>query len=81
MAQFKKAPVPQPEPEPASGGGLPGVDPEIVAQVTDAAFLYWPTALGVVVVVFLLLKGLRRLAPVAAFAAAVMQGILLEVFW
>lgn len=81
MAQFKKAPVPQSTPEPASSGGFPGLDPDVAASVADAAFLYWPSALGLIAVLFLVLKGLRRLAAVAAFAAAVMQGILLELFW
>ena len=78
MAEFKKAPVPEAAPPPEPSGFL---DPELAAQITQAAATYWPLALGLAAMLALLLKGYRGLAPVAAFAALVVQGILLEWFW
>jgi hypothetical protein len=79
MANFKKVPGAD---EPSGGlGFLPGLDPATSDRIMTTTTLYWPTALAFAVMILLILKGFRRLAVVAAFAGAVLQGILLEVFW
>ncbi|HSF96256.1 MAG TPA: hypothetical protein VLA52_14620 [Thermohalobaculum sp.] len=79
MASFKKAPGSENAQD--GGGFLPGLDPVMVDRIVTTTSLYWPTALGVAVTALLLLKGYRRSAPVAVFAAAILQGIRLELFW
>jgi len=76
MAEFKKAPAPKSHDQ--THTGLTQLDPAMVNTAIMAATIFWPTVVGIVVVLAFVIKRLRWLAFIAFFASSILQFITLQ---